>query len=143
MKSNNRRMMTASLVVLTAAALGLGLANRAPALASTAPVISETFTQNAGTLLPVSGGGWAVSGGTYNLSAPATAKLGNGNISLSSTPLTGDFDMTVSGRAATPSGEFSVIFDYADPQHYSYAHFSTVLHDFAQGIFKVDGAGVN
>ena len=128
-----------------AAALALslfGFGNVATVFASSPPtVINEAFTSSSGTMSAVSGGSWTVGGGTYNLTTPATAETANGNIAKSSTPLTGEFTLAVDGKITTGPGELSLVFDYSDPQNYSYAHYSTVLHDFSQGIFKVQ-AGV-
>lgn len=110
---------------------------------SSGSTINEQFTQNAGSFNPVSGGTWGVSGGTYNLTSPATAQSGNGNVSISNKPLTGSWTIQVDGKSAAANGEFSVIFDYSDPQNYAYAHFSNTLHDFSQGVFKVQGGNVN
>ncbi len=129
-------------VLASVAALVFG--NVATVFASSPPVvINETFASNSGTLVPVSGGTWAAGSGTYNLTTPATAASGNGNVSISSTPLTGEFTIAVDGKIAAAPGEFSVIFDYSDPQNYSYAHYSATLHDFSQGIFKVQAGTVS
>jgi len=116
----------------------------ATAAASSGPTaVNETFKQNAGTMAPVAGGTWTAGGGLYKLTSPAPAPwYGNGNMSISSVPLTGDF--TVTASVNTPSGsEFSVILDYSDPQNYSYVHYSTVAHDFSQGIFQMQSGVSN
>jgi hypothetical protein len=132
------------ILTLSATALISLLGFSSAAFASSPPpVISEPFAQNAGTMSVVSGGTWEVTGGVYQLTTPAIAQSGNGNLAVSSTPLTGDFTITIDGKAVNSGGEFSVIFDYSDPQNYSYAHFSSTLHDFSQGIYKVQAGTVN
>ena len=129
----------AALSVLTISILGL-----LPAGAASPPtIVNEQFTTSAGSFSPVTGGTWTVSGGTYMLTNPANADSGNGNIAVSDTPLTGAWTIEASAKPAASTGEYSVIFDYSDPQNYSYAHFHTTQSDFSQGIFKVQGGNVS
>ncbi|QRK09911.1 hypothetical protein JQX13_07350 [Archangium violaceum] len=103
-------------------------------------VINETFTSSAGGFSVVSGGTWAVSGGQYVLTNPSNASVVNSNLAIHNTKVTGDFTLTVDGKA-TPTtnvwNDFSVVFSYQDAQNYHYVSFSESNDGLTKGIFKV------
>jgi hypothetical protein len=103
-------------------------------------VITESFTTSAGGFAVVSGGTWTVSGGQYVLTTPSNASVVNSNLAIHNTAVTGDFILTVDGKA-TPTtnawNDFSVVFSYQDAQNYHYVSFSESNDGLTKGIFKV------
>ena len=110
------------------------------ALAGTT-VINETFTSSAGGFAVVSGGTWAVSGGQYVLTNPSGASAVNSNLAIHNTVVTGDFVLTVDGKATNTTtsawNDFSVVFNYQDAQNYYFVSFNESNDDLTKGIFKV------
>lgn len=109
------------------------------------PRISESFSSStaARTFDVVSGGTWRVSNGDYVLSSPNTsAQIGNGNISVHTTYVAGDFVMTATGRTkatSNPFNDFSVLFSYDDPDNYCFVSFNESNDGNTSGVFSVTG----
>ncbi len=117
---------------------------RAPTALS---VISESFDSGAGGMTVVRGGTWAVSGGRYVLSSPAsgTMELGNGNLAVHGTSLSGDFTLTTQAKAQGTSGnwdDFSVVFNYTDTSNYYFASFNEGNDFNTHGLFRVQAGRV-
>ena len=107
-------------------------------------VISESFDSTAGGMTVVRGGPWAISGGRYVLSSPAsgTVELGNGNLAVHGTSLSGDFTLTTQARVQGTSSnwdDFSVVFHYTDTSNYYFASFNESNDAYTHGLFRVQG----
>ncbi|HEX8434701.1 S8 family serine peptidase [Archangium sp.] len=110
-------------------------------------VISEAFDSTAGGMTVVRGGSWTVSGGRYVLSSPAsgTAEMGNGNLAVHGTSLSGDFTLTTQAKAQGTSGswdDFSVVFHYTDTSNYYFASFNEGNDSSTHGLFRVQAGRV-
>ena len=112
-----------------------------PPKPTTTTVISENFTSSAANFTAGSGGTWSVSGGLYNLTNPAASSTnGNGNISFHKNSVSGDFALTASASVVPTTSnfdDFSIIFNFQNPQNYYYASFNESTDSGANGIFKV------
>lgn len=109
-----------------------------------ATVISENFSSSsaASQFSPILGGTWKVSGKQYKLTKPATtgAGLHNWNIAVHNTIVTGDFILTAKAKvkgSSSPEDDFSIIFNFTDPNNYAYVSFNEQNDGNTSGIFRV------
>jgi hypothetical protein len=130
-----------------------GLPNLARSLTAdmTAPtplaIISESYDSTAGGMTVVRGGTWAVSGGRYVLSSPAagTTEMGNGNLTVHGTSVSGDFTLTTHAKVQGTSSnwdDFSVVFNYTDTSNYYFASFNESNDAYTHGLFRVQAGRV-
>ncbi|NMO20886.1 DUF1565 domain-containing protein [Pyxidicoccus fallax] len=105
-------------------------------------LISESFDSSAGGMTAVRGGTWAVSGGRYDLSSPAagTVEMGNGNLAVHGTAVSGDFTLTTLARSPGTSSawdDFSIVFGYTDTANHYFASFNEGNDANTHGLFRV------
>lgn len=110
-------------------------------------LISESFDSSAGGMTVVRGGTWGVSGGRYMLSSPAagTVEMGNGNLAVHATPVSGDFTLTTTARSPGTSGtfdDFSIVFGYVDTANYYFASFNEGNDANTHGLFRVQAGAI-
>lgn len=118
------------------------------ARASTPAVpISENFATatSAAGFTVISGGAWTSGNYVFTLTSPSpqTPSIGNANIVVDNTVISGDWSLTVrmsatGSAAAQPS--FSVVFGLQDSTHYFYANASRAPAAGDNGIYEVWGA---
>ncbi|PPS41148.1 polysaccharide lyase [Chroococcidiopsis sp. TS-821] len=89
-----------------------------------------------------SGGTWSVRNGKYELrdSDRSLPQSPNRNISVHNKSISGDFTLTADASATATSSrwdDFSIIFNYQNPNNYYYASFNESDDDKTNGIFKV------
>lgn len=143
------RRSTAALLLSTAiAALVFFPALGSPARAASASVpISENFATSAAAadFTVISGGAWTSGNYVFTLASPAAQQpsIGNANVVVHNTALTGDWSLAVrmsaTGSAVVQPG-FSVVFGFQDATHYFYANVSRTAATGANGIYEVWGA---
>ncbi|MDY7101258.1 MAG: hypothetical protein S0880_08725 [Actinomycetota bacterium] len=144
MRTTMRRTATAIAGALVMAA-GVVAGGAQPTGAQ--PTIVEGFTDSVGGMLP-GPGGWDVSGGRYATHDPVRSgagAIGNSNLSVHETVLSGDFGIEAVVEAEETRGawdDFSVVLGYQDPDNYLYVSFNESNDAMTSGIFAVvDGVG--
>lgn len=109
----------------------------------TSTLISENFSVSDSNFTEVRGGNWGVSSGTYRLTSPNTSfSVGNGNISVHNTTISGSFNLTADASVAQTSNsfnDFSILFGYQDTDNYYFASFNESNDPNTSGIFRVSG----
>ena len=118
-----------------------------PAHAATASVsINESFAtaSAAADFTVISGGAWTAGNYVFTLVSPASQQpaIGNANIVVHNTALTGDWSLTVRMSAvgsASAQPSFSLVFGFEDSTHYFYANASHAAAAGAGGIYEVWG----
>lgn len=105
--------------------------------------ISENFSVSASNFTEVRGGTWSVTGGTYRLTNPNNSySIGNGNISVHNTTVTGNFVLTADASVTQTTNafnDFSILFGYQDTNNYYFASFNESNDGNTSGIFRVSG----
>ena len=143
-----KRSAAALLLSTAIAALVFFPALDSPARAASASVaISESFATSAAAadFTVISGGAWTSGNYVFTLAYPAAQQpsVGNANVVVHNTALTGDWALAVrmsaTGSAAAQPG-FSVVFGFQDLTHYFYANVSRAPAAGANGIYEVWGA---
>ena len=143
------RRSTAALLLGTAVAALVFfplLGPAARAATSTVP-INESFATSAAAadFTVISGGAWTSGNYVFTLVSPASqpSAIGNANIVVHNTALSGDWSLAVRMSAvgsATAQPSFSVVFGFQDSTHYLYANASRTRATGADGIYEVWGA---
>ena len=116
-------------------------------VASASVAISENFATSAAAadFTVISGGAWTSGNYVFTLVSPASQQpaIGNANIVVHNTAVTGDWSLAVRMSAtgsATAQPAFSVVFGFQDATHYFYANASRAPGAGANGIYEVWGA---
>lgn len=106
-------------------------------------LIDESFVSSAANFTVARGGIWTVTGGKYVLTSAATTGVGNGNISVHNTSVSGVYtlsaDASATSNTSSPWDDFSILFNYQDANNYYYVSLNESNDASTSGIFKIAG----